>query len=76
VLSSIESNAFVEGRFFREFDESNSFGFAIISSKQFNLNDVSALIEEIFDVAIVGIEGQTLYANLELSIFIFVNNFG
>ena len=70
VLGSVELEGFGERRLLGELDEGSSLGLAIISGKESNLKNVSAFVEEVSDVAVVGLERESSAADLEGSFLI------
>ena len=70
VLGSVELEGFGERRLLGELDEGSSLGLAIISGQESNLKNVSAFVEEVSDVAVVGLERESSAADLEGSFLI------
>lgn len=70
MLSSIELQSFVEWSFATEFNEGQTFWFSIISGQESDTDNVTERIEQIFNIALEGLEWKTFDTNLELSFFI------
>lgn len=70
MFTSVEFDSFVEWRFFWEFNKSSSFWFTIVSGQKLDFSNVSALTEEVSDIAIISLERESSNTNFENSLLV------
>lgn len=74
VLGSVEFEGLVEGGLLVELNEGGSFGLSVVSSEQLDFLDSAAGLEQLSDIAVVGLEGKTAHADLEEAFLVLLLN--